>query len=416
MTPSCPHPASGIHRHHLAIRRSMAGFVAALAIVAAPLVARALEDDPVPAAAVPQPLRSEAAAQRRNVAPPLSIPTVADRAAEIAPSPAPSPEPSAVPVPETPLEGITRVMTATYTWDERSPHVEQLAVRARDPRRRLVCRQDAGGASRGAGVRRPAGRHSAHQADSRRSGSRAVGCPTASVESGGDYTITNPSGKYRGAYQFDRSTWNSVAGRYDPSLVGVDPAAASPADQDAMALALYGERGAQAVAALRSPPALRRHDTSSTPATPARTSHEPMAVTGDDSSNWSATTRIRGEPAVGGDLAHRVAALGVEPLQLGIGGQRTGDETLDRLVVVEERRRDARRHELGADHRQAQVERIGAELRDGSRVEVAGQHDQVVGGGAHRARAPSGVRPRSRPRCRPPPRVVWHRRRRCRRT
>jgi hypothetical protein len=64
-------------------------------------------------------------------------------------------------------------------------------------------------------------------------------------ESGGDYTITNPSGKYRGAYQFDRSTWNSVAGRHDPSLVGVDPSAASPADQDAMALALYIERGDQ---------------------------------------------------------------------------------------------------------------------------------------------------------------------------
>jgi hypothetical protein len=64
-------------------------------------------------------------------------------------------------------------------------------------------------------------------------------------ESGGDYTITNPSGKYRGAYQFDRSTWNSVAGRHDPSLVGVDPAAASPADQDALALALYIERGDQ---------------------------------------------------------------------------------------------------------------------------------------------------------------------------
>ena len=64
-------------------------------------------------------------------------------------------------------------------------------------------------------------------------------------EAGGDYSITNPSGKYRGAYQFDRSTWNSVAGRHDPTLVGVDPAAAAPADQDAMALALYTERGAR---------------------------------------------------------------------------------------------------------------------------------------------------------------------------
>jgi len=64
-------------------------------------------------------------------------------------------------------------------------------------------------------------------------------------EAGGDYSITSRSGKYRGAYQFDRSTWNSVAQRHDPTLVGVDPAAASPAQQDAMALALYTERGAR---------------------------------------------------------------------------------------------------------------------------------------------------------------------------
>jgi hypothetical protein len=64
-------------------------------------------------------------------------------------------------------------------------------------------------------------------------------------ESNGDYAITNPSGKYRGAYQFARSTWDSVAQRHAPSLVGADPAAASPADQDAMALALHSERGAK---------------------------------------------------------------------------------------------------------------------------------------------------------------------------
>ena len=63
-------------------------------------------------------------------------------------------------------------------------------------------------------------------------------------ESNGNYAITSPSGTYRGAYQFDRSTWNSVAERFAPNLVGVDPAAASPADQDGMAFALYTERGA----------------------------------------------------------------------------------------------------------------------------------------------------------------------------
>jgi hypothetical protein len=64
-------------------------------------------------------------------------------------------------------------------------------------------------------------------------------------ESGGDYTIHNTGGSgASGAYQFMPRTWDSVAasiGRYD--LVGVDPAAASPADQDAMASALYGQQG-----------------------------------------------------------------------------------------------------------------------------------------------------------------------------
>ena len=62
-------------------------------------------------------------------------------------------------------------------------------------------------------------------------------------ESGGDYSIASSSGRYRGAYQFARTTWDSVAERHNPSLVGVDPATASPVEQDAMALALYREAG-----------------------------------------------------------------------------------------------------------------------------------------------------------------------------
>lgn len=64
-------------------------------------------------------------------------------------------------------------------------------------------------------------------------------------ESGGNYSAVSSSGTYRGAYQFSRSTWNSVAARSAPHLVGVDPAAASPADQDAMALALYRSSGSR---------------------------------------------------------------------------------------------------------------------------------------------------------------------------
>jgi hypothetical protein len=55
-------------------------------------------------------------------------------------------------------------------------------------------------------------------------------------ESGGDYRAVSPTGRFRGAYQFARSTWDAVAadaGR--PDLVGIDPRWASPADQDALA-------------------------------------------------------------------------------------------------------------------------------------------------------------------------------------
>ena len=55
-------------------------------------------------------------------------------------------------------------------------------------------------------------------------------------ESGGDYMAVSPSGRYRGAYQFARSTWDAVAADADrPDLVGIDPIWAAPADQDALA-------------------------------------------------------------------------------------------------------------------------------------------------------------------------------------
>lgn len=64
-------------------------------------------------------------------------------------------------------------------------------------------------------------------------------------DTAGGYRAISKHGTFRGAYQFRRSTWNNVARhvrRYD--LVGVDPAAASPADQDWMALYLYRWLGA----------------------------------------------------------------------------------------------------------------------------------------------------------------------------
>ena len=65
-------------------------------------------------------------------------------------------------------------------------------------------------------------------------------------ESGGNYGVYNAGGSgAAGAYQFMPGTWNSIAasaGRSD--LVGVDPAQAAPADQDAMAQTLYAQQGA----------------------------------------------------------------------------------------------------------------------------------------------------------------------------
>jgi muramidase (phage lysozyme) len=64
-------------------------------------------------------------------------------------------------------------------------------------------------------------------------------------ESGNNYAALGSGGLYRGAYQFTQSTWNGVAASVASlsRLVGVDPAKAAPADQDAMAYTLYEQRG-----------------------------------------------------------------------------------------------------------------------------------------------------------------------------
>lgn len=57
-------------------------------------------------------------------------------------------------------------------------------------------------------------------------------------ESGGNYSAVSPSGRHRGAYQFDQRTWESVGG-------SGDPAAAPPEEQDARAAELMRRRGTQ---------------------------------------------------------------------------------------------------------------------------------------------------------------------------
>ena len=64
-------------------------------------------------------------------------------------------------------------------------------------------------------------------------------------ESTDNYQAVSPSGTYRGAYQFDQPTWDGVAERHFPWLVGLDPIDVEPWWQDAMTRALWSERGRQ---------------------------------------------------------------------------------------------------------------------------------------------------------------------------
>ena len=60
--------------------------------------------------------------------------------------------------------------------------------------------------------------------------------PIAHCESRGDPTAVSPDGRYRGKYQFDLATWQSVGGAGDPAL-------ASEAEQDRRAQSLAAQRG-----------------------------------------------------------------------------------------------------------------------------------------------------------------------------
>ena len=107
-----------------------------------------------------------------------------------------------------------------------SAEVEEPSESAESPEEVVVVEPEAG-----AGVEVPAGTtlqqwHALRECESRQ-----------------NYQALNPTGQYRGAYQFSVRTWDWVAGMHYPELVGVDPAKASPADQDKMAYQLYEING-----------------------------------------------------------------------------------------------------------------------------------------------------------------------------
>jgi peptidoglycan hydrolase-like protein with peptidoglycan-binding domain len=232
------------------LRRAAATVATVLVIAGTPLVAQAITDEQesalsTPPAAAAAPSWEPRLAQRPVLAdldpiPELGVALDAGTDAVVDPAAATVAAPLAVRA----VHPVLEVLAARYSWAEQAPRV-------------AVLQENLGLA--------PDGRYGVATQQAHRRAAEFVGLPTDTVplpglppgtepgewealrqcESNGNYAITNRTGTYRGAYQFDRPTWNSVAERHAPHLVGVDPAAAAPSDQDAMAYALYSERGAQ---------------------------------------------------------------------------------------------------------------------------------------------------------------------------
>ncbi len=85
---------------------------------------------------------------------------------------------------------------------------------------------------------RAAARRRRHEAFSHLPAGVSIGTLEAigACESGGDPTAVSSDGTYRGKYQFDFGTWESVGG-------SGDPAAAPEAEQDYRAALLYAQSG-----------------------------------------------------------------------------------------------------------------------------------------------------------------------------
>ena len=86
----------------------------------------------------------------------------------------------------------------------------------------------------------PAFKSSAVTRKGKRTGSTKVPAvlrQIAKCESGGDPTVVSRNGMYYGKYQFSKSTWKANGGK------GTNPAKASEAEQDRVALKLYRAEG-----------------------------------------------------------------------------------------------------------------------------------------------------------------------------
>lgn len=64
-------------------------------------------------------------------------------------------------------------------------------------------------------------------------------------ESRGDYGAVNPTGTFRGAYQWYQGGWDHYAAQVAPEWVGVEPNLAPPAVQDLVSVTAYRDLGAR---------------------------------------------------------------------------------------------------------------------------------------------------------------------------
>ena len=236
MTPlPTPPPAAGRRLHRLARRRAAVVTTVLVAIVGAPLVVGAVANDD--GSAVPTGATVVAV---ETPAEPTPEPQVQVDMPAVAAVAASDVVVAAVVEPELDMHAL---LTDPYSWDEHTLRVaalQQVLNVEVDGRYDAVTRRFhldflelAALSTDGVPDEAPPGPSPEEWAALR------------DCESGGDYSIASSSGRYRGAYQFVQSTWDSVAGRNDPTLVGIDPADAAPTDQDAMARALYREEGRQ---------------------------------------------------------------------------------------------------------------------------------------------------------------------------
>jgi hypothetical protein len=121
------------------------------------------------------------------------------------------------------------------------PQTER-AVKGFQRRKGLLVDGVVGPQTRGALGLKPFARTSVRRGKKSRRGTKStVAVPRilrliAECESGGNPRAISPGGTYRGKYQFSRGTWRGLGGRGDP-------AEASEAEQDRLALKLYRQSG-----------------------------------------------------------------------------------------------------------------------------------------------------------------------------